>query len=164
MQMKHKDDDNDTCTLLCKCIRKAPDNINVYSDGSWMTPTKRFLSLGGAGIWWPGRTLNRENDDNDLYYMPLSDAEYEIAFHKQEADGLTLYTKMGGYSGSSTRTELGAGIVAMAAHGPIHLASDSQAFVKAANALIKKFKKNKDNKIKWKMRNVEIYGNASIYL
>ena len=76
-----------------------------------------------------------------------------MANWKQEEHGLTLFTKIGGYSGSSTRTELAAAIVTMAAHGLIHLASDSQAFVKAGNALMVKIAKNKDHRIKWKMHN-----------
>ena len=83
--------------------------------------------------------------------MPMSDGEVEVANWVQEEKGLTLYTKIGGYSGSSTRTELAAAIVSMAAHGPIHLASDSMAFVKAANRLMFKMSEQKDHTIIWKM-------------
>ena len=58
----------------------------------------------------------------------MSDGEIEVANWKQEQNGLTLFTKLGGYTGISTRTELAAAVVSMAAHAPIHLASDSQAF------------------------------------
>ena len=153
MQLKHGEDEGELTSLPYKCSRQPPTEPNVYSDGSWIIPTKRFLSLGGAGIWWPGRTINKNDANDGMYYMPLSDGEVEIGDWKQEPLGLSLYTKIGGYSGSSTRTELAAGIMAMAAHGPVNLASDSQAFVKAANALILKMGKNKDHRIKWKMHN-----------
>jgi len=68
-------------------------------------------------------------------------------------EGLTLFSKVGGFSGSSSRTELSAAIISIAANGPIHLASDSESFVKRANALINKIAKCKDHKIKWKMHN-----------
>ena len=60
---------------------------------------------------------------------------------------------MGGFSGSSTRNEVSAAIISLAANGPIHLASDSEGFVNRANALKNKIAKCKDNKIKWKMHN-----------
>ena len=75
----------------------------------------------------------------------MSDGEVEVANWKQEEHGLTLFIKIGGYSRSSTRTELAAAIVTMAAHGPIHPASDSQAFVKAANALMNKIAKSNES-------------------
>ena len=37
--------------LPCNCSRPPPNKANVYSDGSWKIPTKRFLGLGGAGVW-----------------------------------------------------------------------------------------------------------------
>ena len=33
------------------CHVSAPDQINVYTDGSWLFPLKKFLGLGGAGVW-----------------------------------------------------------------------------------------------------------------
>jgi len=47
-----------------------------------------------------------------------------------------LFTKVGGFGGSSTRTELAAGIIALCCKGPVHIGSDSRAFVDKANALI----------------------------
>ena len=42
MQMKHQEGDHEEVTLPYKCTKKPPTKINVFSDGSWMTPTKRF--------------------------------------------------------------------------------------------------------------------------
>ena len=152
MQLKVDEEPVETGSLPYSCSRLPPDIINVYSDGSWLTPTKRFLSLGGAGVWWPGRTIHKNNVSTKIYYMPLSDGERDMAYWKQEDDGLTLYTKIGGYTGSSTRTELAAAILAISSHGPTNLASDSQAFVNAANKLIICIRKCKDHKIQWRMQ------------
>ena len=46
------------------------------------------------------------------------------------------YTHIGGYSGSSTRTEVAAGIIALSCHGPVHIGSDSRVFVDKANLLL----------------------------
>ena len=50
---------------------------------------------------------------------------------------MRLFTKIGGYNGSSTRAELGAEIVAIGSHGPVHIGSDSKVFVDKANDIIK---------------------------
>ena len=49
MQLKHDEADGELISLPYKCSREPPIEPNVYSDGSWLTPTKRHLSLGGAG-------------------------------------------------------------------------------------------------------------------
>ena len=118
------------------CSLAAPPFINVHSDGSWLHPLKKFLGLGGAGVWWPNRIL--KNNGTTMKPRPLSIAEYHMAMHTVEEDGVgvRLYTNIGGYSGSSTRTELAAGIIALCAEGPVHIGSDSEVFVKRANQLI----------------------------
>ena len=136
--------------MPCKCELNAPDQINVYTDGSWLFPLKQFLGLGGAGVWWPKRTIIR-NEALDNTYHPLSDAEDDLAYCEQGEDGLRIYTKIGGYAGSSTRTELAAGIVALSAHGPVHIGSDSRAFVDTANRYIKLINKKHEVKRPWKL-------------
>ena len=68
----------------------------------------------------------------------MSDAEHELAYLHidPQGRGIGFYTQIGGYAGSSTRTELAAAILAISAHGPVHFASDSQAMVKRANYYI----------------------------
>ena len=129
----------------CKC--KPPKDINVFSDGSWLFPLKQYLGIGGAGVWWPKRVVNStEDQDNDQLIHRLSKAESEIAIAEQTKKGTRLFTKIGGYAGSSTRTELAAGIIAICAWGAIHLGSDSRAFVDQANYFIKLMKKGKNLK------------------
>ena len=137
--------------LPYECRLQAPDEINVYTDGSWLFPLKQFLGLGGAGIWWPNRAINKDNGDPCMKITPLSRAEGELAFHQQCGDGLRLYTSIGGYAGSSTRTELAAGIIAICAHGPVHIGSDSKAFVDQANWHMQNMNKGKKLKKPWKL-------------
>ncbi len=116
------------------CARDAPDEINVYTDGSWLNPTFQFAGLGGSGAWWPRRANGVANITSGCpVNRPISDAEQEMAYEKQTPNGLQLYTKIGGFGGSSTRTELAAGIIAMSAHGPVHIGTDSMAFKQKAD-------------------------------
>ena len=59
-------------TLPYKVSAPAPENINVYTDGSWLHAAKHFIGIGGAGVWWPGRALCKTDG---LKHMPASDAE-----------------------------------------------------------------------------------------
>ncbi len=129
------------------CKTKAPEHINVYTDGSWLYPLKQFLGLGGAGVWWPNRRLSK--NDEGIYPIPLSVAEQSMATHVTEEEGVRLYTKIGGFAGSSTRTELAAGIIAICAHGPVHIGSDSEVFVNGANRILAEIALHKPNKKKW---------------
>ena len=113
-------------TMPAACAQNPPERPNVYSDGSWLFPLEQFLGLGGAGTFWPARTLEGQ---------PPSTAEMELGYVKQDARGLMMFTALGGFGGSSTRSELGAGIVAIAADGPVHIGTDSAAFLRKAEAL-----------------------------
>ncbi len=125
-----------------RCHRAPPADINVYTDGSWVYPLKQFLGVGGAGIWWPNRDPAKEHR--------LSNAEKELAYHKQYQDGAMLYTPIGGFGGSSTRTELAAAIVAILANGPVHIGSDSQAFIDKGSDILHKLRIGKPINYNWK--------------
>jgi ribonuclease HI len=127
-----------------KCSCCAPTAINVYTDGSWLNPLKQYLGLGGAGVWWPGRYIDRGHPPSDqtAVFNPISGAELEIAHFRQQSGGLQLFTKIGGFGGSSTRTELAAGVIAICANGPVHIGSDSRAFVDKANLILGAMAKN----------------------
>jgi hypothetical protein len=129
--------------LPYRCHVKAPDDINVYTDGSWIIPLQQYLGLGGAGVWWPGR--------DPAVYLRLSTAEKELAYCSQEHGGLMLYTPIGGYSGSSTRTELAAAILALAANGPVHLGTDSKVFHDKALLILGNLRKGNKIKYNWQL-------------
>ena len=131
-----------------KVYADAPETPNVYTDGSWLHGTKQFLGIGGAGVWWPKRVINKDSA-NVQNYKPISDGEERMVYYEQDLEGLSCYSNIGGYSGSSTRTELAAGILAILAHGPIHIASDNQGFVNKTIALRKRINDQNDHKINW---------------
>ena len=146
-----QDEQNTVIPRPQKCTCDAPEGINVYTDGSWLHPLKQFLGLGGAGVWWPDRHIVRKNENQRGH--PISTAEEEMAHIQQGENGVSLYTKIGGFGGRSTRTELAAGLIAISAHGPVHIGSDSRAFVDTANNILKDLTQNK-NRIRckpWKL-------------
>ena len=98
---------------------RPPQHPNVYSDGSVKNPTEPQFSLGGAAAWHPQR---------ELAQRPASNSEANIGVFAQQAHGLKVITHLQGHTGSSTRLEIAAAILAVAADGPIHLATDSQSF------------------------------------
>ncbi len=60
-----------------------------------------------------------------------------------------LYTPIGGYHGSSTRTELAAAIIAILANGPVHIGTDSQAFHDRAQRILSNLRNGKKHKYNW---------------
>ena len=133
-----------------KCLANAPDKINVFTDGSWVNPKKWFLGFGGAGVHWPGRAICKQDLNDELsYYKPLNEGEQMLAFHTQHKNGLSLCTKVEAYNGNSTRAEITAGLVALMAEGPIHIGSDSRAFVDRANVILKRIHQHKRFKRPW---------------
>ncbi len=133
--------DKPTMLMPMRCRVPAPTNINVFTDGSWQYPLRYYFALGGAGIWWPDRKLKGH---------PISTAEYELAHRTVTHDGVRIFAPIGGFAGSSTRTELAAGILAISAHGPTHIGSDSEVFVNGANALLNNLRKGVDKQPTWK--------------
>ena len=124
------------------CHPAAPSTINVYTYGSWKFPLRFHFSVGGAGVWWPSRKQTGH---------PLSEGEQQLAHHKASEDGIRLCTPIGGYAGSSTRTELAAGILAISAHGPVHIGSDSQVFVDGANQILSDLGQGIETHPNWKL-------------
>ena len=74
--------------------QEAPVDINTYTDGSFQNPRSRIWSLGGAGVWWPGRSTG------------LSQAEFEMGYEIATFEGLTVRTAMLGFGGSWVRQGL----------------------------------------------------------
>ena len=72
-----------------------------------------------------------------------------MAYQDEEENGLRMYSCLPGYGSSSTRAEIGAGILAIAAEGATHIGSDSQAFVSRATAIAKMVKNGKEPRRPW---------------
>ena len=111
------------CTV--KCDEHAPGDINVYTDGSYINTRRCSFALSGAGVWWPGWRLDSH---------PLTNSEYQMAWEEQTPEGLSMHIALAGFGGSSTRAEIAAGIVALQSSGPVHVGTDSQAFLTKALA------------------------------
>jgi hypothetical protein len=104
----------------------APYLPNVYSDGGLAHPTSKTWSVGSFGVFWPNR---------DTCVQPLTKVENDFAYSKIDNFSVSLWGPICGSGCSSTRAELYAGILALAGPGPVHLASDSSAFLKRARKL-----------------------------
>ncbi len=120
------------------CAEDAPDTINVYSDGSLKYGAKPVWALGAAGLWWPKRTGRH-----------ISVAECEISHWEPGPDGLRMYTALPGFGGSFTRTELAAGILALAADDAVHIGTDSQSFLHKALYVLQFCKEGRAPKRPW---------------
>ena len=126
----------------------APDKPNGYSDGSLKNVRGMFWSVGGAGVWWPNRTIDSITVD-----------EATIAVHRQvEPDhdwfgphkdimnpgGLMLWTPFSSRLNSSTRCELGAVILALLAPFAINIGVDNATVVDKGNAIIQHLRDQED--------------------
>jgi hypothetical protein len=127
--------------LPIKCDELAPRNINVYSDGSWVHIMLDYTGLGGSGVIWPKRELND---------MPLSDAEKDMSYQQVVPEGLRCFAPIGGLSGSSTRTELAAAIIALLANTAVHIGTDSAAFKARAERIIQQMREGRPIRTHWK--------------
>ncbi len=62
-----------------------------------------------------------------------------------------LYIPIGGYTGSSTRTELAARIIAICANGPVHIGTDSKAFMDKAHGIMHRIRHHRGGRINYKV-------------
>jgi hypothetical protein len=109
------------------CVGPPPDEPNAHSDGSNTQPLWSTYTLGGIGVWRRNRDLSGDG---------LSTFENGQSSHLSGSGSLGLFAALAGHRMSSARTELFAGILAVAGPGPIHFASDNLAFVNKLTSLI----------------------------
>ena len=79
----------------------------MCTDGSWLGPQKWFLGVGGAGVFWPKRCIDKHslNDLDASFRKPVNKKRADIASCRQTKKGLTLWTKAAAYSGNSIRVK-----------------------------------------------------------
>ena len=63
-----------------KCDQRAAATPDVYTDGSIINPKGLHWSIGGIGVWWPGRTKD------------ATDAERQVAHTEKEEGGMMMWT------------------------------------------------------------------------
>ena len=95
--------------------------------------------------------LKEPQAKNGKQARPLSTEEKDTGQAEETEHGVRIFISIGGHTGSSTRTELAAGILALSADGPLHVGSDSQAFVGKANYFIQSIKDNKEIYQTWEL-------------
>ena len=106
----------------------APDEPNVYTDGSYTSPVEHMWALGGFGIWWPKKDGVHQQQHTDERILHTGYKEH----------GIMQYNNIEGQRGSSTRTEIAAVVTVMTAAKPVHMATDSEAMRKKAMILKEK--------------------------
>ena len=130
-----------------RCTKEPPKEINVYSDGSLINTRTNSFKLAGAGVWWP----NRKDSGVCVRICenPLSEAERDLAFANQKEEGLEFSVAIAGMGGSSTRAEIAAGIIAMAADIEVHMGTDSKSFMDRAMIILQMMKDQRKPKRPW---------------
>ena len=123
------------------CPSHPPPEPNVYSDGSLKHPRLAHWSLGGFGVWWPGR---------QKVTKPLTQGEEDVATHHQTDMGLKMWGCITGQKASSTRAELAAGILAIQGPGAIHQGTDSKSYMAGARNILERKTKRKQKP--WSLR------------
>ena len=83
---------------------KAPEDINVYTDGSLQNPTSRQCQVGGMGIFWP---------DCKFTEQPLEEYETRYTTCEQQDHGVAVWGVYTALRCSSTRCEIATSIIAM---------------------------------------------------
>ena len=96
--------------------------------------------MAGVGVWWPSRKNSR---------IPLSEAEKDLALSNQMEAGLELSVAIAGMGGSSTRAEIAAGIIAMAADIEVHMGTDRQSCMNRAKVILQMIKDERKPKRPW---------------
>ena len=84
-----------------------------------------------------------------FYNQLLSEGDCDLGIPTQEEEGLGLSVALVGFGGSSTRSEIAGGIIAIAADGPVHIGTDSQAFCNKATSLIDMERRGRKPKRPW---------------
>jgi hypothetical protein len=124
-------------------IGEAPDNTNVHSDGSVQNPSLVHLQLATGGVWWRDRTTTHPLSDLETNYTNVQSYSYTFRDKiNRHSVGLALALAHSSINTSSTRAELLAGIGALLAKVPTHLAADNLCFINGANVIIRAVNRN----------------------
>ena len=130
----------------------APKKINVYSDGSVKNPHAAFWRTGGIGVHWPTRSLE---------YIPLTATEKKFMRHRTDEQGYTAWNVYNDLQNSSTRTEIGAALMAMQPKTEINVGIDNKATVNIGNTIIKHQIRRQDAKLREENGGLRLGGSIS---
>eukprot|EP00973_Karenia_brevis_P088194 12229058-Karenia_brevis.AAC.1 len=88
----HRDDDINVPGYPA-VFEDAPQEPNVFSDGSVTLPKQIHFAFSAAGVWWPGRSC------------PATHLESDYLHHDTGQKGISMWAKQPGPTTSSTRSE-----------------------------------------------------------
>ena len=120
MQCYTSNDKNETLPMPRKCNDTAPMQVSTYCDGSVRNPGGDVWKIRRIGIWWPEGSRKDENLNKD---------EARFLHVEEKIEGVQGWNAMNSLRGISTRTEIGAVIVATLADQAIHAGIDNQGVV-----------------------------------
>ena len=107
--------------------QEPPENPNVYSDGSLKNPgVGPHWMVGGIGVWWPGRTEEKQ---------PRTKVEEKYTRSSFEGAGLRMWNAFNDLRNSSTRCEVGAALLAMNPPIATNIGVDNQTCVEGTNEI-----------------------------
>ena len=86
-----------------------------------------FWRTGGIGVHWPKRSLEE---------VPLTKTEEQFMRHEVERGGFTAWNVYNDLQNSSTRTEIGAPLMAMQPKTEVNIGVDNEATVNIGNTTI----------------------------
>ena len=120
------------------CIRKAPEEINCYTDGSLLHVIAEAWKIEGVGCWWPKRA------------EPPNDKGKHLMHWDETAEGKMAWAQFNGLKGSSTRSETAALMLAMLADTAVTVGTDSLSMLVkfttlAQHAILRKTAKLKES-------------------
>ena len=112
---------------------EVPTEPNLYTDGSVVNPTTAMYSVGTAEVVH----VNRDLEEFPLNDIEQAYAECEIEENRSYGTLVKLKMCLRGRGISSTRAELAAAILGLAAPRALHLASDSRAMLLKLEYIVK---------------------------
>jgi len=114
----------------CAAGSSPPPFPNAWSDGSWLHGATGHFSIGSFGCWHPDRRTDEVDSEE-------ADFAREVELPSWMARGLPLAGPLLGRFGSSTRAEIAGGIAVLTRPGPVHVGTDSTAFLTKAEAILR---------------------------
>lgn len=103
-------------------------------------PHVAFWRTGGIGVRWPTRSLED---------IPLTVTEEQFMTHKVDGKGYTAWNVYNDLQNSSTRTEIGASLMAMQPKTEINIGIDNEGTVNiGGNTIIKHQIRKQDAKLR----------------
>jgi len=99
-----------------------------FPDGSVSNPDMPWAASAGAGVLEPGRLVEDR---------PITEQEDIYSHTEQAPDGVRKWVALRGRAQDSTRAELVALLLALAAPGPMHIGQDNDAAVRLMQAILR---------------------------